>query len=280
MLASLAFFNQDFHPIDAVGVPLLDRGWLYGDLLLETIRIEKGIPLFWQDHLARMLSGARLFGLPIAPLQKNARILRQKLPHLTKPHILRITYTRGISSTGMCPSLRGTPAFFATLQETTPWKQRPKLVCSVLSVCRRPVPEYCPFTCKHGQYLASVLALQQAKKQGATEVIWQDHKGHLAETSSGNLFLFQGRNLVTPPDDGCILAGITRKYVMQLATEIGCKVKEKKITKRMLFSADAVFRTSSIQGLVGIKQVDQRSTFSSPARFYQLHQAFVEIGSK
>ncbi len=83
-----------------------------------------------------------------------------------------------------------------------------------------------------GNYGASLLAAEEAKKNGCTQVLWLDgieHK-YLEEIGTSNIFLRIGDELITPPLEGSILSGITRDSVLQLAEDWGIKMVEKRVS--------------------------------------------------
>jgi branched-chain amino acid aminotransferase len=80
-----------------------------------------------------------------------------------------------------------------------------------------------------GNYAASLLAAEQAKKKGFTQVLWLDASEHkyVEEVGTMNMFFVIGDEVITAPLNGSILPGITRKSVIRLATDWGYKVSER-----------------------------------------------------
>ena len=83
-----------------------------------------------------------------------------------------------------------------------------------------------------GNYAASLLALEEAKKAGCTQVLWLDANEHkyIEEVGTSNIFFLINEELITPPLDGSILSGITRDSVIQLTSDWGIKVCERRIS--------------------------------------------------
>jgi branched-chain amino acid aminotransferase len=83
-----------------------------------------------------------------------------------------------------------------------------------------------------GNYAASLLASQQAKDRGYSQVLWLDAKDHryIEEVGAMNIFFVIDNVLVTPPLSGSILSGITRKSVLKLADDIGIRAEERQLT--------------------------------------------------
>ncbi len=83
-----------------------------------------------------------------------------------------------------------------------------------------------------GNYAASLLASEEAKKAGYTQVLWLDacENKYIEEVGTSNVFFLINDELITPPLSGSILSGITRDSVMKLAEEWGVKACEKRIS--------------------------------------------------
>lgn len=90
-------------------------------------------------------------------------------------------------------------------------------------------------------YAASLLPAQEAKKRGFTQVLWLDALEHryLEEVGTMNIFVRIGDELITPPLDGTILAGVTRDSVLELTRSWGLPVSERRITIEEVLSASA-----------------------------------------
>jgi branched-chain amino acid aminotransferase len=82
-----------------------------------------------------------------------------------------------------------------------------------------------------GNYAASLLAAEAAKKRGFDQVLWLDalHHADLEEVGTMNMFVVIGDEVITPPLDGALLAGVTRDSVLTLLREWGVRVSERKL---------------------------------------------------
>lgn len=99
-------------------------------------------------------------------------------------------------------------------------------------------------------YVASLFAATEAKKKGWAQVLWLDPVEHewIEEVGTMNLFVRIGDELITPPLDGSILAGVTRDCVLTLAREWGLKTTERPISVTELIKASA---NGSLQEVFG-----------------------------
>jgi branched-chain amino acid aminotransferase len=109
----------------------------------------------------------------------------------------------------------------------------------------------------NGNYMNSMLALQEALACGYDEAMLLDTEGYVAEGSGENIFLVRDGVLYTP-DLTSALDGITRRTIFTLAAEEGLDVVEKRITRDEVYIADEAFFTGTAAEVTPIREVDQR----------------------
>ena len=109
-----------------------------------------------------------------------------------------------------------------------------------------------------GNYINSIMALQEVSKAGYDEALLLDKDGMVAEGSGENFFMVRNGVLYTP-DPVCALEGITRDTVMRLAQEEGIKVVEKRITRDEIYIADEAFFTGTAAEVTPIRELDDRA---------------------
>jgi branched-chain amino acid aminotransferase len=107
-------------------------------------------------------------------------------------------------------------------------------------------------------YLNNILAKIEANNAGCEEAIMLNAQGFVAECTGDNLFIVKEGQLFTPPLSAGALYGITRKVVMELATESGLQVSEPNLTRYDLFNADECFVTGTGAELVPVVKIDGR----------------------
>jgi branched-chain amino acid aminotransferase len=110
----------------------------------------------------------------------------------------------------------------------------------------------------NGNYMNSMLALQEALRDGYDEALLLDAEGYVMEGSGENVFIVREGVLYTP-DLTSALDGITRRTVMTLAREVGIEVVEKRITRDEVYIADEAFFTGTAAEVTPIREVDGRS---------------------
>ncbi|MDT8406110.1 MAG: branched-chain amino acid transaminase [Methylococcales bacterium] len=109
----------------------------------------------------------------------------------------------------------------------------------------------------NGNYLNSILALQEALACGYDEALMLDHQGFAAEGSGENLFIIRNGVLYTPETTSS-LEGITRDTLIVLARELGIDVVEKRITRDEIYICDEAFFTGSAAEVTPIRELDGR----------------------
>lgn len=109
----------------------------------------------------------------------------------------------------------------------------------------------------NGHYINSMLALQEALKDGYDEAMLLDVDGFVAEGSGENLFIVRDGQIFTP-DLTSALDGITRNTLFELAKTRGYDIKEKRITRDEVYIADEVFFTGSAAEVTPVREVDNR----------------------
>jgi branched-chain amino acid aminotransferase len=109
----------------------------------------------------------------------------------------------------------------------------------------------------NGNYINSMMALNEVLKDGYDEALTLDTQGYIAEGSAENIFLVIRGELHTPDLTAC-LDGITRRTVIQLAQDNGLKVIERRITRDEVYVADEAFFTGTAAEVTPIREVDNR----------------------
>jgi branched-chain amino acid aminotransferase len=113
-----------------------------------------------------------------------------------------------------------------------------------------------------GQYVNSSLSKVAALKAGYDEAILLSPAGNVVQGTGENIFVVQGRTVVTPPVQEGLLEGITRDSAMQIARDLGYEVVEHSLVRTDLYLADEAFFTGTAAEVVPIASVDDRAVGS------------------
>ncbi|MBE8190501.1 MAG: branched chain amino acid aminotransferase, partial [Candidatus Thioglobus sp.] len=109
----------------------------------------------------------------------------------------------------------------------------------------------------NGNYINSMMALQEALDGGYDEALMLDADGFVAEGSGENIFIVSA-GIIYTPDLTAVLAGITRDTIITLAADLGYKVLEKRLSRDEVYSADEAFFTGTAAEVTPIRELDGR----------------------
>jgi branched-chain amino acid aminotransferase len=107
-----------------------------------------------------------------------------------------------------------------------------------------------------GNYLNSILATQECKRNGYDESILLDYGGNVSEAPGENIFVVRNNKIYTPSLSDSILEGITRDTSIIIARNLGYEVYERSITRSELYTADELFVTGTAAEITSIISVD------------------------
>lgn len=241
-------------------VSIFDHGLLYGDGIFEGLRVYGGELFRLDDHLARLEAGARAIGLAIPG---GVSFLRDAVRATCRAHgqpeaYVRLVVTRGEGPLGVDPTTCRNPGVFCIVDRIAlfPEEKRQSGISLVTSSYRKPGPDVLDPRVKSLNYLNSVLAKQEARRQGADEALVLNERGLVAEASVANVFIVRRGVLKTPPTTDGALDGITRDSVLLLAKRLGLAHEVVPLGRQDLFSADEVFLTGTGARIVPVGSLD------------------------
>ena len=117
----------------------------------------------------------------------------------------------------------------------------------------------------NGNYVHSIVALNEALEGGFDEALMLDAEGFVAEGSGENFFIVKDDIIYSPKLDAC-LDGITRRTIISLAHELGINFVEKKLTVEDVLEADESFFSGTAAEVVPINSLDNKAIGSGPQR--------------
>ncbi len=112
---------------------------------------------------------------------------------------------------------------------------------------------------KCSSYAENILALDHANRMGFEETVFLNTAGHVCEAATANVFLVKDGQILTPSLDSGCLPGITRDTVIQFAAHANIPCQTRTLSADDLASADELFLTSSIRGVMGISRFGERN---------------------
>jgi branched-chain amino acid aminotransferase len=274
----LVFLNGQLVPEERAVVSVFDRSFLYGDGLFETMRVSRGKPFRWEQHLERLQRGADYLKikLPFAPaaLRQFADefITKNNLPEA----LLRLTLSRGIGVRGYSPKGGENPTIVMSLHPApvcdANHPPRWKLITSSHRLpANEPLAQF--KTCNK---LVQILARSEADATGADEALLLNTDGFVVEGTSSNLFWIEGDTICTPPLASGILPGVTRAVVLEICAQLGFQTREANIGIEKLKRVDGIFLSLSSLGVVEVIEIDGEVCRFSPLS-RQIFHAYAEL---
>lgn len=249
---------------ERASVHVLTHALHYGTAVFEGIRGYWGgedLYIFrLRDHVARMISSARMVGLGLG---RGIGDLERAVIDVVRANNFRENiYIRPIAFAGeggISLDISKIPVRAAVAALPFGHYLKPKGVRTKVVSWRR-VPSYSmPVMAKaSGIYLNSVIALQEAVSAGYDEAILLDWRGLVAEGSGENVFVVKRDKIYTPPTSASILEGITRDTVMRIAPDLGLEVVERDLAREDLYAADEVFLTGTAAEIAPVIEIDGR----------------------
>lgn len=227
-------------------------------------RTDNGAAIFrLRDHTQRLFSSAHILGMPM-PYDRET--LDQAQRSVVRENGLDSAYIRPMcfyGSEGM--GLRADNLNVHCMVAAWEWgaylgedNMKNGIRIKVSSFTRHHVNITMCRAKANGNYMNSMMALQEALRDGYDEALLLDAEGYVMEGSGENIFIVREGVLYTP-DLTSALDGITRKTVMSLADELGIDVVEKRITRDEVYIADEAFFTGTAAEVTPIREVDGRA---------------------
>lgn len=274
----LIYIDGKFVPEAEAKVSVLDRSFMYGDGVFETMLLFNYSIFRWKEHIDRLLRGAKFLRINhqinFNELYKNAIELakRNNMPK----GLLRLQLTRGIGLRGYSTKGANQPSVIMTIHpmpvvdfnEPTEWTA---IQSNYLIPAGNPL-----FNHKSCNKLINILAKQEADICQVDEAILVNTDGEVCSCSSSNLFFIKAGYVFTPPIECGVLPGITRKIIFELCGKLGIHYGEASIRPDELLETDGVFLTMTSWGVVHLTSINGRTVFKSEIA-ETLHRNYWEL---
>jgi branched-chain amino acid aminotransferase len=248
----------------------LDRGFLYGDSVYETLRTYDAVPFRLGPHLDRLRRSAEALGIAhgravVDPGEAVTALLAAdraagddaaREGHVERA--LRVILTRGVGGIGYDPAGCGPPTLVVhvrPLPALPVGSHREGVDIAIVPVTRNARSALDP-AIKSSNLLNNYLAWEAGRRLGVFEPILLNEEGQITEGASSNLFLARDGRLRTPDLDTGVLAGITRAAVIEAARGGGLEVTEAPLVPSDLRDADEAFLTSTLKGVLPVRRAD------------------------
>lgn len=244
---------------DDAAIPVLDRGFLYGDSAFEVLRTYGGRPFAMREHLLRLESSCAKIGIPTVDLALVQREIAHTLVASGNDEsYVRVIITRGVTAIGLAVAEEVRPRRVIVVLPLSP--QPPSVYADGIAVTTsagvRALDGSNASGAKASNYLPNILALESARARGASEAISVGPGGEILEGTTSNVFVVKNGRIRTPPLVVGILGGITRSVLFDAADAERLVLEEKMLYPNDLYRADEAFITSTLREVVPVVRAD------------------------
>jgi len=274
------YFNGSFMPIEQAKVPVLDRGFIFGDGVYEVIPVYSRRAFRLREHLARLQHSLDGIQLPNPhTVDEWVAILTELIArNAPQDQYLYLHITRGVAPRDHAfPIPPVTPTVFAM---SNPLVHPPAaLLQSGVACITAQDNRWLRCDIKAIALLPNVLLRQSAVAAGCAEAILIRDDSFLTEGAASNIFVVRDGVLLAPPKDHLMLPGITYDVLLELAAANGIPHQVRRILKKELFGADELLLTSSTREVLAVTTLDGKAIGDGRpgamfARLYELYQTF------
>ncbi len=272
MLDPICYLNGSWLPLSEASVPVSDLGLQRGYGLFDFLRVTEYTPLFLEDHIDRFFHSADIMRLPIRKTKGEMITLIKML--LQKNNLrysgIKILLTGGNSLDGYSIA---EPNFIMIQKPITPTPT--SIFLPGYTLVTYPYLRQMPDV-KTTDYLMAIQLQPWLKEKGGDDILYH-HNHMVSECPRANFFIVTSDNRLVTPDKN-ILKGVTRKHLLNIATELGIVVEERDISKQDYTLAKEAFITSSTKRLIPVTKIDDitLSPFSENSITAKLYAAFLE----
>ncbi len=279
-MVQIVHLNGAFLPLDEARVPVLDRGFIFGDGVYEVIPVYSRHPFRLQDHLKRLqhsLDGIRLAN-PHSEQEWGALVneLITRNKGESEDQYVYLHITRGVAKRDHAFPKNTPPTVFMMSSPLLP--PDPALRQNGVAAITATDNRWLRCDIKAISLLPNVLLRQQAVDAGTAETLML-RDGFLSEGSASNIFVVKDGVLLAPPKGPLMLPGITYDVVLELAAANGIVFHVEPVPENTLRSADELWLTSSTKEILPITHLDGQAVGSGvPGPMYrkldQLYQDY------
>ena len=251
----MIYLNGQWMPIEEAKIPVLDRGFIFGDGVYEVIPVYRRKPFREAGHLARLARS--LAEIRIADPYPTARwreliaeiIARQPFEN----QAVYMQVTRGVAKRDHPFPKDAVPTVFMMSNPlaTPPAEAYARGVACVTAADNR----WLRCDIKSTSLLGNVLMRQFAADHDAIEtVMFRD--GHLSEASASNVLVVKDGVILSPEKDNLVLPGITLDAAIDLARECGLPLTMRRISEAEVRDAHEIWLSSSTKEVIPVTTLD------------------------
>jgi len=278
MTSDIVYLNGEFMPLAEAHVPVLDRGFIFGDGVYEFIPVYSRRPFRLTEHLQRLqrsLDAIRLAN-PLTNTEWTKRMQELIVRHAEEDQSIYLQITRGVA--------KRVHEFPKDAKPTVLMMSNPLVSPSIEQIetgvaCITAVDfRWLRCDIKSVSLLANCLLKQIAMDANAAEVVLL-RDGFLSEAAASNVFAVHDGVLLAPPKDHLILPGITYDVVLELATANRMPYEVRRIAEQELRAADEIWLSSSSKEVLAVTLLDGKAIGNGKpgALFLRMHALYQDF---
>jgi D-alanine transaminase len=281
MMSEIVYLNGEFMPLESARIPVLDRGFIFGDGVYEVIPVYSRHPFRLPEHLRRLqhsLDSIRITN-PMTDAEWTKLTAEIVARNTGDDQSVYLQVTRGVAKRDHAFPRDARPTVFMMSSPlVTPSREQVEggvpaitatdfrwLKCDVKSV----------------SLLGNCLLRQVAMDAGAVEVVLF-REGYLTEASASNVFVVRKGVVLAPPKNHLVLPGITYDVVLELLAANGMAHEVREIPEQEVKTADEIWVTSSTKEVLAVTTLDAKPVGSGKPGpvFRRVHQLYQEFKRK
>lgn len=249
------FLNGEYMPIELARIPVLDRGFLFGDGLYEVIPVYSRRPFRLKQHLARLQDGCDAIRItnPHDMARWGEIIGRVIESNPWDDQAVYMQVTRGVSRRDHVfpKDIRPTVFVMANPLVTPP----PAAVENGLPAITARDFRWTRADIKSVSLLGNCMLRSMADDAGCIEAILL-REGMLTEASVSNVFIVKGGRVITPPKSNLMLPGTTYDVVLELLVSGGIAHEVRPVSEAELRAADEIWLSSASKEVLAVNALD------------------------
>jgi len=252
------WINKKLVDVNKAKVSVLDRGFLYGDGLFETMRSYAGTVFKIDEHLDRLFAASKIIEIKIPYERKYLKyaIYRNLEANKLKSAYVRLTVTRGeggLGANSYHPMVPNIVIYASEFNGYEDWMYKRGIHVKIVATRQN---EYSPLSrIKSLNFLNYILARSGAQREGCDDAILMNTEGYITEGATSNIFLVKRGVITTPSLSSGIIPGIARGVILQIAKRLRLKTRERFVRHRDLLNAEEVFLTNSMAEVLPVTKI-------------------------
>jgi len=272
------FLNGAFLPLEEAKVPVLDRGFIFGDGVYEVVPVYSKVPFRLDEHLARLERSLAAVGIgnPYTREQWRGYIAALVARQPFEDQAVYFQVTRGVAKRDHAFPKHAQPTVFMMSNPLVP-PPAAQVESGAAAITARD-NRWLRCDIKSISLIGNVLLRQLSAEADAVETILF-REGKLTEASSSNVFVVKDGTIQSPPKNELILPGITYDVVVELARANGLPLEFRDIAEAEVRAADEIWVTSSSKEVLAVVRLDAQAVGDGRPgplfrQMYRLYQDF------